>query len=133
MDNQYSIKKNAMIISLDHNQRLNLVTMLDAIENIGRRETWAVCALQQKLDLSDEERQAIGWRKVRAEDGREFIMWNRSGDGVAPREYDLPEDDMRRLCNAVDRYPVVLGRDKHWWLPLTAQLPKPAETNGDKL
>jgi len=121
-----------MNLTLDHNQRLNLVAMLDNIENVGRREAWAVCALQERLDLNDEERTIIGWRKFKREDGLEYVLYNRNGE-VEPREYELPEDDIRRICHAVDRYPVVLGRDKSWWVPLTAQLPKPAESNGDKL
>lgn len=103
--------------------------MLDLLENYGRRETWAVCALQERLDLNDEERQSIGWRKTRADDGREFVIWNRLSV-IDAREYDLSDDDVRRICAAIDKYPVVLGRDKHWWVPLTAQLP---EANGDKL
>ena len=118
-----------MILTLDHNQRLNLVAMLDLLENVGRRETWAVCALQEKLDLSDGERAAIGWRKTRADDGREFIIWDRTST-IDPKDFDLTDDEMRRICNATDRYPVVLARDKHWYLPLTAQLPEAA---GDRL
>jgi len=119
-----------MTLSLDLNQRLNLVALLDGLENVGRREAWAVCALQEKLDLDDQERQAVGWQKIKADDGREFVVWNRIGN-LESREYDLADEDIRRICNAVDRYPVVLGRDRHWWSPLTAQLPKPAERNGD--
>ena len=121
-----------MTLNLDYSQRLNLVAMLDGIENVGRREAWAVCALQSKLDLSDQEREAVGWRKFRSSDGREYVLGNNNGSAQA-HEYDLAEDDIKRICHAIDKYPVVLGRDKHWWLPLTAQLPKPAETNGDKL
>jgi len=119
-----------MTLSLDYNQRLNLVAMLDALENVGRREAWAVCALQEKLDLNDQERLAIGWKKIKTDDGREYILWDRN-TSLESHEYDLPEEDIRRICNAVDKYPVVLGRDKHWWSPLAAQLPRPAERNGD--
>src|SRR5215831_6021068 len=117
-----------MTLNLDANQRLNLVAILDALECQGRREAFAVCRLQEKIDLSDQEREAIGWRKQRAPDGREFVMWNMNG-AISTGEFDLSDDDITRICNAVDKYPVVLGRDKHWWLPLTAQLPKPAEAN----
>lgn len=118
-----------MILSLDHNQRLNLVSMLDMLESVGRREAWAVCALQEKLELTDEERKAIGWQKTQANDGREFIIWNRLST-IEVRDFDLSEDDVRRICHAIDKYPVVLARDKHWWVPLTTQLP---ESDGDKL
>ena len=125
-----------MTLNLDHNQRLNLIAMLDGLECQGRREAFAVCRLQEKLELTDEERAAIGWQKMKTPgpDGREreYTLWQNNG-AIRAREFELPEDDVTRICNAVDKYPVVLGRDKHWWLPLTLQLPKPAETNGDKL
>jgi hypothetical protein len=121
-----------MQLTLDHTQRLNLLVMLDALECQGRREAFAICRLQEKLELSDQEREAIGWRKIKAEDGREVMLWNNNGS-CAAREYDLAEDDIARICHAVDKFPVVLGRDKNWWLPLTAQLPEPAAGNGDKL
>lgn len=119
-----------MILSLDHSQRLHLISALDALENVGRREGFAVCRLQEKLELNDAEREAVGWRKVLVDGRGEMTTWNYAS--VSPREYELSEDDVRRLCNAIDRYPVVLGRDKAWWVPLTAQLPKPVESNGGK-
>ena len=119
-----------MMLSLDHNQRLNLVAMLDGLECQGRREAWAVCNLQQQLDLSDGEREAIGWRKQKTPDGREYVLWNMSG--IDARPYELNDEDILRICRAVDQYRVVLGRDRSWWEPLTAQLPKPAEANGNK-
>ena len=110
-----------MILTLDHNQRLNLVAMLDNLENFGRRETWAVCALQEKLDLNDHEREVVGWRRMRAENGREYVVWNREVE-AEPKDFELTDDDVKRICGAIDKYPVVLGRDKHWWIPLTTQL-----------
>lgn len=116
-----------MILTLDHTQRLQLIGMLDGIENVGRREAFAVCRLQEKLELSDQEREAVGFRKFKVEN-REVATWN--PNNIAPCEYDLSEDDVKRICNAIDKYPVVLGRDKSWYTPLTAQLPQPAESNG---
>lgn len=120
-----------MVLSLDASQRLNLVAILDGLECPGRREGFAVCRLQEKLDLTDQEREAIGWRKLKSPDGREYVMWNSNGT-FDRREYDLAEDDVQRICRAMDKFPVVLGRDKSWWLPLTAQLPEPEEANGHK-
>ena len=120
-----------MTLTLDHVQRLNLIVILDGLECKGRREAWLVCALQQKLDLDDEERAHIGWRKQRTDDGREFVLWN-AQNGLPPREYDLPDDDIQRICAALDNAPIVLARDKSWFTPLNAQLPlpKPEEKNG---
>ena len=113
-----------MILNLDHNQRLHLIGALDRLESVGRRDGFAVCRLQERLELTDQEREAIGWRKMNVNNGQEFVSWN-NNNGLPAKEYDLSEDDIKRLCNAIDKYPVVLGRDKHWWVPLTAQLPQP--------
>jgi hypothetical protein len=121
-----------MNLTLDHTQRLNLIAMLESLECPGRWEGFAVCRLMEKIQLSDEERERIGWRKMKTPNGQEAIMWNSNGS-IEAREYEVSEDDVKRLCNALDKYPVVLGRDKHWWLPLTAQLPQPVQANGDKL
>lgn len=120
-----------MTLTLDHNQRLNLIAMFDRIETVGRREGFAICRLQEKLELSDQEREAVGYRKIKTPEGHEALQWN--ANGLEARSYDLSEDDLTRICNVLDKYPVMLGRDKHWWLPLAVQLPEPAETNGDKL
>jgi hypothetical protein len=113
-----------MNLILDHNQRLNIIAALDRLECAGRREAWAVCALQQKLDLNEEERSIIGWRKQRTPDGREFVLWS-NGPALDPRYYDLDDQEIERITKALDKYPVILARDKTWWEPLIAQLPEP--------
>ena len=120
-----------MTLNLDQQQRLNLIAMLDALECGGRREAFAVCRLQEKIDLSEAERDSIGWRKMRAQDGREFVLWNNNGS-IQPKEYDLAQEDVNRICRAVDQYRVVLGRDRVWWEPLTALLTPPVEGDADK-
>jgi hypothetical protein len=120
-----------MQLTLDGTQRINLFSMLDAVEAQGRREAWAICALQSKLELNDEEKQAIEFRKVKGADGREFMLWKNNGH-IEPREYELSDDDVGRVCRAVDNYRVVMGRDRAWWEPLVAQLPEPEEANGHK-
>jgi hypothetical protein len=114
-----------VILILDHVQRLNLISLLDGLECKGRRDAWLVCALQQKIDLDDEERAAIGWRKQRTPDGREYVVWNAQQE-LAAREYDLADDEIQRLCQALDKASIVLGRDKSWFHSLNEQLPAPA-------
>ena len=90
-----------------------------------------MCALQQQLDLTDEERTLIGWRKIRLDENREYVAWNPVTNGsIEPRNYELVDADVQRLCRAVDQFRVVLGRDRSWWQPLVAQLPLAAEANG---
>lgn len=118
-------------LSLDYNQRLNIIAMLDALEVQGRREGFAICALQERIDLTDEERTAIGWRKNALSDGREYITWH-AANGSAAQNYELTETDIARIIRAVDNYRVVMGRDGLWWKPLVAQLPALEEANGNK-
>lgn len=119
------------VLNLDHNQRLNLVAILDGLESQGRREAFAVCRLQETIDLNDREREAVGLKKMKTPDGRDYVMWQPNVDTVPAREYELPDADVDRICRALDNYRVVLGRDRLWWEPLIAQLPSPAESNGE--
>ena len=118
-----------MILTLDHTQRLQLVSMLDNIEGQGRRGIWAICALQNRLDLNDKEKEIIQYRKMTTPDGREYSAWNNppNGNGIRPLEFEFSEDDTKLICTAVDRYFVVLARDRGWWEPLVKQLPEEKE------
>lgn len=118
------------ILNLDHNMRLNLTAILDGLECAGRREAYAVCRLQERIDLNDKERETVGLKKMQTPDGRDYMMWQPKAD-VPVKPYDLPEADVERICRALDNYRVVLGRDRMWWEPLMAQLPSPVEGNGD--
>ena len=119
-------------LRLDVSQRLNIVAMLDGVECPGgRREVWAVCRLQEHINLNDDEKAAVGYQKLRSPDGREYVTWSLNNNGHhAPREFELSDDDAQRLCRAVDSFRVVLVRDRSWYEPLVAQLPKPAEAAG---
>jgi hypothetical protein len=125
-----------MHLTLDHTQRLNLIAILDALECQGRREMFAVCRLQEKLELNDEERAAIGWRKEKVPDGsgREGVLWSARAEPIIC-DCEISEDDVQRICRALDKFPVVLGRDKAWYLPLVMQLPMPdkAEVNSTQM
>lgn len=111
-----------MNLKLDQNQRLQLVAILDNVEAVGRREGYAVCKLQEKIDLDDDERREIDWRKLKNAEGREFAAWSNNGK-IHALDYDLADEDVRRISTALDKFPVVLSRDRHWWEPLVAQLP----------
>ena len=119
-----------MNLTLDHNQRLNLVAALDRIE-APRYEAHCICELQAKFDLNDDERKMIGYQKVRDDKGREFVVWSNI-NGPEPKTYEFDDKDSERIIKAMDKYPVILARDKSWWVALDAQLPPAkAEENGD--
>ena len=114
-------------LQLDVPQRMNICAMLDNLECHGRREVWAVCRLQEALTLSDEEREAVGWQKVVQPDGREYQVWQLNSSSRATKNYEISDDDLQRLCRAVDQFRMVPGRDRIWYEPLIRQLPPPAE------
>lgn len=116
-----------MTLSLDHTQRLNLIALLDVLE-CPRREAWAVCKLQDLLDLSEAERQQLGYHKE-VVDGREGYRWDAT-KSIDRRQYDLGDDDVERISQALDKMPsYMLGRDR-WFRSLQAQLPEPPSNNG---
>src|SRR5215467_11891984 len=112
-----------MTLELDVNQRLNLVHILDALECTGRRETYAICKLQEWIDLSDDEKRSIDYKRERAPDGREYAMWGANGH-IKPTRYDFSEEDSRRILAALDNHRVILARDRSWWEPLVSQIPE---------
>lgn len=108
---------------LDVPQRVNISIMLDGIEGVGRRENWAICRLQDQLKLTDEEKIAVGWQEIVA-DGNTYVRWN--GPEVSRHKtFEIADDDLARLCRAIDQYRFVRARDKQWYDPLIAQLPEP--------
>jgi hypothetical protein len=124
-----------MILNLDHVVRLNIFSLLNAVEAKGRWESWCVCALQKKLDLDAEERTIIGWRKERTEpvfdeDGkmkeppRDYVLWNRLST-LPLIEYEMDEDEIDLICKALENAVIVQARDGEWYNPLNEQLPKP--------
>jgi hypothetical protein len=112
---------------LDVPQRVNIVAMLDALECGGRREAYAVCKLQDQINLSDAEKNAINWRKVSSPDGREYATWTMNEAATKHEMFEIADDDVSRLSRAVDQFRMVPGRDRVWYEPLVAQLPAPAE------
>ena len=116
-----------MTLTLDYTQRLNIVAMLDALERQGRREDWSICDLQKRIDLSDPERDAIGYKQFKDGSGRVYAVgWNPpngNGNGPGPFEIELNDADAQRLIRAVENHRMVPMRDRSWWEPLVAQLP----------
>lgn len=120
----------ATTLHLDAVQRLNIVAILDNVECPGgRREVYAVCRLQERMDLTDDEKEAIGWRRLTAADGRTYVTFNPPNGSRTFKEFELADDDVARLCRAVDGFNVILGRDRGWYEPLVAQLPQLAEAS----
>lgn len=114
-------------LQLDVPQRMNIVFMLDNLECPGRREVYAVCRLQEQLQLSDEEREAVGYQRIVQPNGQIYQAWQVNSASQAIKDYDVSDDDIQRLCRAIDQFRMVPMRDRMWYEPLIKQLPPPAE------
>lgn len=110
-----------MTLSLDYTQRLNLIVLMGLLEcNVG--ETRAVWKLQDKLALTDEEKQAIGYF-VQANNGNEVHGWDMSKTQPL-KEYDLADSDIARIQRAVLQFPRHrVAQARPWLEPLLTQLP----------
>jgi hypothetical protein len=116
-------------LQLDHQQRLNLHGLLGS-QRASVNDMRALWKLQDRLDLSDEERAAIGYR-VEQINEQEVPVWDRQRS-LAPREFDLTDAEAARIRKAIDEWPHFLTRTDRLWLePILAQLPE-ASTNGHK-
>ena len=118
-----------MTLTLTYTQRLNVVSMLDAMERQGRREDWSICDLQKRIDLNDAERDAIGYQTLFTPDGRPYAaQWNPpNGNSPQPMQIELNDADAKRVIRAVDTFRMVPVRDRTWWDSLVSQLPAPEE------
>ena len=119
-----------MILSLDHQQRLNLIVLL-GMQECNVRETRAVWRLQDVLDLDDAEQREVGF-SLQTINGSEVFQWDRT-KSLPAREYELSEADAARIQRAVLACSrLVPGLTRQWLEPLLAQLPEAVESNGAK-
>jgi hypothetical protein len=113
-----------MILSLDHQQRLNLIALMGTQRgNVAEiRMLWNI---QDRLDLSAEEREKIEYR-VATQNGIEQPSWNPE-KGLPPRDFEVSEAEAQRLRKVVEEWPHFLTAvDRKWILPLLDQLPEAA-------
>lgn len=120
-----------MTLSLDHAQRLNLIVLLGLLEgNVG--ETRAVWRLQDQLDLSPEEKQAIE-HFTKSFNGNEVQGWNETKT-LPLRAYELSDGDIARIERAIQQFPRHrAGMARPWLAPLLEQLPEPKEVMHEQL
>lgn len=116
-----------MTLSLDHQQRLNLVALLGA-QRVNLGEMRSLWKMQDRIDLSEEERAAIGHR-LELINGNEVPMWDRNKK-LPPRAIEFSDAEAARIRKVIDEWPhFITSTDRLWIEPLLAQLP-PAVENG---
>jgi hypothetical protein len=109
-----------MVLSLDHQQRLNLIALMGTQRGTvaEMRMLWG---LQDKLDLNQEERAAIEYR-VATQNGIEQPSWNPELS-LPAKEFEVSEAEAARMRHVIEEWPHFLTAvDRKWILPLLDQL-----------
>jgi len=111
-----------MTLSLDHQQRLYLHALMGA-QRVPLGDLRVLWKLQDRIDLSDEEREAIGF-KIDSINGTEVPGWDRTKT-LEPREYEFSEPEAMRVRKIIEEWPgFFAGGDRRWLQSVLAQLPE---------
>ena len=114
-----------MILSLDHQQRLNLIA-LTGLQRGNVAEVRMFCSLQERLDLNEEEKRTIEYRVATGQNGMEQPSWNPELS-LPARDFEVSETEGQRLRKVVEEYPYFLTAvDRKWIFNLLDQLPEAA-------
>jgi len=122
-----------MRISLDHQQRLNLIALMGTQRGTVAdiRTLWK---LQDRMELSEEEKREINYQVI-AQDGAEAVRWD-LGKSLPPVEVELSTAESQRLRKIVEEYPNFQLGDRKWIESLLDQLevdsPAPTEMVAQK-
>ena len=119
-----------MILNLNHHQRINLILLVGAQRgNVDElRLFWG---LQDRLQLSDEEKAAIEYRLEMDPSGMEMPRWNHlKARDCVPLAFEVSEGEGQRLRRMLGEWPHFLAQvDRIWIEPLLNQLPVVAASN----
>jgi len=113
-----------MTLNLDHQQRLNVMSLLGAQRgNVG--EVRLFCGIIDRLELDAEEKERIQY-KVATANGMEIPSWN-AELRLEPKPYEFSENECQRLRKVIDEWPhFVTAVDRRWLMPLLDQMPAQA-------
>ena len=116
-----------MYLLLDHQQRLNLIALLDGVECKGVREIFAIYRLQESLDLTESEKASIDLVEETSPEGQRMVRWN-TQKMLQPRTFELSADDGGRLKRAIENWQgQAVPAQLRWLKSLWPQI----ETNGE--
>jgi hypothetical protein len=113
-----------MTIFLDHQQRLNLISLMGMQRGTVAeiRQWWS---LQDQLELTEQEKLEIGYRVI-MQNGMEVARWDRP---LPPRPFDLNEGNYQRIHKIVESFPEFQVIDRKWIESLLSQF---EASNGNK-
>jgi hypothetical protein len=111
-----------MVLSLDHQQRLNLIALMGA-QRATVAEMRMLWAIQDRLALNDQEKEAIQYR-IALDQGIEIPSWNRELR-LEPKEFEISDIEGQRLRRVIEEWPHFLtAADRLWISPLLDSLPQ---------
>ena|SRR6516225_2073062 len=117
-----------MKLILDHTQRLNLHALIGSQRaNVDDTRLW--WKVQDRIDLSDAEKQAIGF-KVQQVNGMQQVGWDMNKT-LPPTEYEFNAEEFGKISKALKEWQpgFLIQADRQWLEPLLEQLengqPKP--------
>lgn len=110
-----------MKLSLDHTMRLNLHALMGA-QRANLDDLRMLWKLQDRIDLSPEEKQAINYR-VQQANGQQQVMWDMTRELPAV-DYEFSEPEFARISRMLKEWQpgFLIGADRQWLEPLMAQL-----------
>jgi hypothetical protein len=116
-----------MNLMLDHQQRLNLHGLMGA-QRVSLDEMRMFWKMQDRIDLSDEEKIAVGYR-TELLNGQERVIWDVTKK-LEAKGYEFSDAEITRIRKVVEEWPYFMtSTDRAWVEPLLAQLP-PGSENG---
>lgn len=110
-----------MKLSLDHTQRLNLHALIGA-QRASVDETRLWWKVQDRIDLSDDEKQRIGYR-TQLINGMQQVGWDVDKQ-LPAKDYEFSADEFTKLNKAIKEWQpgFLIQADRLWLEPLLAQL-----------
>lgn len=110
------------ILVLDATQRLNVHALIGAQRaNVDdMRMFWKI---QDRIELSLEEKEIIGYQIRQAPNGQQQITWDTSRF-LEPREVELTPDEVPKLLKIIKEWQggFMINADRIWLEPLLGQL-----------
>jgi len=119
-----------MKLILDHTQRLNLHALIGA-QRGSLDETRLLWKLQDRIELTDAEKEAVGYR-TQIVNGMQQVGWD-SAKGLPPKEYEFTDEEYQKLNNVVRSWQpgYLASGDRQWLEPLLEQLESGDEPKSD--
>ena len=107
-------------ITLGFEARINIVSVLDAQQgNLGQLRL--LTRITNKIELSDDEKTAIGYVVVPHPSGAQLPAWNRNAD-LTPKDVTLAWEEAQKLGEILEGCPYFKRIDLSWLEPILAGL-----------